>query len=84
VAVTSYDVYVDGIKKAVVSGTITTITGLTPSTNYSFYVIAKDAAINASLSSNTVNGNTGVFVPDTQVPIEPTNLISTNTTSSKV
>lgn len=84
VAVTSYDVYVNGIKKTVASGTTTTITGLTPSTNYSFYVIAKDAAINASLPSNTVNGTTGIFVPDTQVPTEPTNLVSTNTTSSKV
>jgi endonuclease I/chitodextrinase len=84
VAVTSYDVYANGIKKTAVSGTSATITGLIASTNYSFYVIAKDAATNASPASNTVNGSTSVFVPDTQVPAEPTNLISTSTTSSKV
>jgi endonuclease I/chitodextrinase len=84
VAVTSYDVYANGIKKTAVSGTSATITGLIASTNYSFYVIAKDAATNASPASNTVNGSTSVFVPDTQVPTEPTNLISTSTTSSKV
>jgi chitodextrinase len=84
VAVTSYDIYVDGIKKTAVSGTTATISGLTPSTNYSFYVISKDAAVNGSLPSNTVNGSTGVYVPDTQAPTAPTNLVSTNTTSTKV
>lgn len=58
VAVTSYDVYMNGSLKSNVTSTSTTITGLNPSTNYSFYVKAKDAAGNASANSATVSGTT--------------------------
>jgi hypothetical protein len=58
VGVTGYDVYQNGAFKANVAGTTYTVTGLTPSTAYSFYVRAKDAAGNASGNSNTVNVTT--------------------------
>ncbi|MCW3162652.1 endonuclease [Chryseobacterium oryctis] len=52
IAVTSYEIYANGILKATVSGTSTTVTGLAPLTQYTFYVIAKDAAGNSSPQSN--------------------------------
>ena len=58
VAVTSYDVYMNGNLKSNVTSTSTTVTGLNPSTTYSFYVKAKDAAGNASANSATVSGTT--------------------------
>ncbi|RYZ18837.1 MAG: hypothetical protein EOP49_49135, partial [Sphingobacteriales bacterium] len=66
-----YDVYRDGIKinGNLVNTTTYTATGLTALTNYSFYVVAKDAAGNVSPGSNTVLINT----PDTQAPGAPGN-----------
>jgi len=58
VGVTGYDVYQDGTNVSTVTGTSTSISGLTANTNYSFYVIAKDAAGNSSTASNTVNATT--------------------------
>nr|WP_300564813.1 GEVED domain-containing protein [Flavobacterium sp.] len=58
VAVTGYDVFMDGSLKTSVSGTSASISGLTASTTYAFYVIAKDAAGNNSTASNTVNVTT--------------------------
>ncbi|MGL6129287.1 endonuclease, partial [Chryseobacterium artocarpi] len=56
IGVTSYLVYANGVLKATVSGstTSTTVTGLSPLTQYTFYVIAKDAAGNSSPQSNNV------------------------------
>lgn len=84
VAVTSYDIYMNGVLKTSVSGLTATITGLLASTTYSFYVIAKDAAINASPASNSVNGTTTVVVPDTQNPTAATSVAVTSTTSTTV
>jgi endonuclease I len=53
-AVTGYDVYANSVLKTTASGLSATITGLTASTSYSIYVKAKDAAGNASASSNTI------------------------------
>lgn len=58
VGVTGYDVYQNGTFKADVTGTTYTVTGLTASTAYTFYVRAKDAAGNASTNSNTVSVTT--------------------------
>lgn len=60
IGVASYEIYVDGILKTTVSGSVTsaTVTGLAANTTYSFYIIAKDAAGNASPASNTVQGTT--------------------------
>lgn len=58
VAVTGYDVYANSVLRTTVSGVTATITGLTASTAYSIYVKAKDAAGNASASSNTISVTT--------------------------
>ncbi len=58
VGVTGYDVYQNGVFRANTATTSYAVTGLTASTAYSFYVIAKDAAGNASTASNTVNVTT--------------------------
>lgn len=65
VAVTSYDVYMNGSLKSNVTSTSTTVTGLNHSTTYSFYVKAKDAAGNASANSSTVSAatNAGTTTP---------------------
>ncbi|MNQ67531.1 Extracellular ribonuclease precursor [compost metagenome] len=58
VAVTGYDIYANSVLKTTVSSTTATITGLTASTSYSIYAKAKDAAGNASTSSNTISVTT--------------------------
>ncbi|QIY91042.1 endonuclease [Chryseobacterium gallinarum] len=60
VGVTSYQVYANGVLKSTVSGatTSTSVTGLSPLTSYSFYVIARDASGNASPQSNIATGTT--------------------------
>jgi len=77
VAVSGYDVYQNNVK--INASNITTnsynVTGLTPSTLYSFYIVAKDAAGNTSTSS-TINATTGA--PDTQAPTAPANLAASN------
>ena len=86
VAVTSYEIYLNGVLKTSVSSSnlTATITGLTASTTYSFYVIAKDAAVNSSPASNSVNGTTTIVIPDTEIPTAPTNLAVTGSSSSTV
>lgn len=58
--VASYLVYANGALKATVSGTTTStiVTGLSPLTTYTFYVIAKDAAGNSSPQSTTATETT--------------------------
>ena len=58
IAVTGYDIYMNGSLKVTVTSTSTTITGLTSGTTYSFYVKAKDAAGNYSSNSSTINATT--------------------------
>lgn len=58
VGVIGYDIYANSVLKTTVSGTTATINGLTASTTYSIYVKAKDAAGNASASSNTISVTT--------------------------
>lgn len=86
IAVTSYDIYMNGVFKTSVSSSnlTATITGLSASTAYSFYVIAKDAAVNSSPASNTVNGTTTIVIPDSEIPTAPTNLAVTGSSSSTV
>ena len=78
VAVTSYDVYKDGVFLINVAGSAYTAVGLTPNTAYSFYVRAKDAAGNASANSNTVN----IATTDTIAPTAPTLSASGTTINS--
>lgn len=58
IGVAGYDIYKDGAFYMTVTGTTATVSGLNPSTTYNFYVIAKDAAGNASTASNTAPGTT--------------------------
>lgn len=58
IGVVAYDVYKDGSFYTTVTGTTATVSGLNPSTTYNFYVIAKDAAGNASTASNTASATT--------------------------
>ena len=83
VAVTSYDVYMNGSLKSNVTSTSTTITGLNPSTNYSFYVKAKDAAGNTSANSSTVSATTNAgTTPPTNCVNETFETIPTSSASS--
>ncbi|MET9495929.1 carbohydrate binding domain-containing protein [Streptomyces sp. NPDC006552] len=56
--VTGYDIYAGGNKLLTVSGTSATVSGLTPSTAYTFTVKAHDAAGNTSPASNAVSVTT--------------------------
>ena len=58
IMVATYDIYLDGTLKTSSSSNSITVTGLNPSTTYSFYVKAKDAAGNTSNQSNTTTGTT--------------------------
>ena len=58
VAVTGYDLYVNGTLKSTETGLTATVSGLNPSTTYSFYLIARDAERNSSPASTTVDGTT--------------------------
>ena len=64
VAVTSYDIYVDGVNTFNTANTSFTVTSLSANTNYCFTVKAKDAANNMSSFSNqdcemTTNNGSG-------------------------
>ncbi|OWK73054.1 endonuclease I [Flavobacteriaceae bacterium JJC] len=58
IAVTGYDIYVNGVYKSTVSTNSGTVTGLAASTTYSFYVVARDSAGNKSANSTAVDGTT--------------------------
>jgi PQQ-dependent dehydrogenase (s-GDH family) len=83
VGVTGYDVYQDNVKINTLPVTVTnySVSGLTPSTTYAFYVVAFDAAGNTSANSNTINVTTA-SPPDTIAPTGPTNLVASGITSS--
>lgn len=58
VGVTAYDVYSGSSRVLSVSGTSATVSGLSPSTGYTFSVRARDAAGNVSGASNAVSVTT--------------------------
>lgn len=58
VGIAGYSVYVNNVFKQTVTETTAVITGLTPSTTYSFYIIAKDTSNNSSAQSTSVSGST--------------------------
>ncbi|QKX05238.1 T9SS type A sorting domain-containing protein [Aquimarina sp. TRL1] len=82
VGVTGYDVYQGNTMVSSVSGTSTTVNGLTPSTTYSFKVKAKDAAGNTSAFSNTVSATTqgGDTTCDAVTGVKATNITKTAAT----
>ncbi|WP_236725122.1 fibronectin type III domain-containing protein [Amycolatopsis orientalis] len=83
VGVTGYDVYNGTTLAKSVTGTTATIDGLTAGTEYSFTVVAKDAAGNASTPSAAVTVRTQA-APDTVAPGVPGNVRSTGTTETTV
>lgn len=58
IAVTSYDIYMDGAFNSNSTTTTATVTNLTPETTYSFTVLAKDASNNTSDQSTPADGTT--------------------------
>ncbi|MDQ0595572.1 endonuclease I/chitodextrinase [Chryseobacterium ginsenosidimutans] len=58
IGVTGYSIYVNGVLYSTVSGTTATVSGLNPSTSYTFYVIANDASGNISAQSNVATETT--------------------------
>ncbi len=58
VAVTGYDVYMNGSLKTTTKELTTVVTGLVASTTYNFYIITRDDARNSSVASANVEGTT--------------------------
>lgn len=84
VGVAGYDVFKDGVFLGSATITELAVTGLTASTTYSFTVKAKDAAGNVSAASDAVEVTTLPASPDITAPTAPTDLVSSNLTSSGV
>ena len=79
VGVTSYDIYVNGNLEVATSTTSITISNLLPDSNYSFAVLAKDIANNASQLSTPLDTKT---LKDIEPPTIPQNLVISNETES--
>ncbi|MCH4830119.1 MULTISPECIES: reprolysin-like metallopeptidase [Flavobacterium] len=82
VGVIGYDVYQGTTLLGSITSKTYNVTGLTPSTTYSFTVKAKDAAGNISIASNVVSVTTLANVIDTTAPTAPILSASGTTTSS--
>ncbi|MBM7770186.1 chitodextrinase [Actinokineospora baliensis] len=83
VGVTAYEVFEGTTTVATTSDTTTTITGLTPNTEHTYTVRAKDSAGNISPASAPLNVRTQP-APDTTAPTAPSNLRSTGTTPTSI
>ncbi len=81
VGITGYEVYQNGILKTTTTATSLAVSGLSASTGYSFYVVAKDTSSNMSAASNTVNLTT--LYSDTIAPTAST-LSASGITSSSI
>ncbi|WP_430927354.1 endonuclease [Polaribacter marinivivus] len=79
VGITSYDIYVNGNLEVATSTTSITISNLLPYSNYSFAVLAKDIANNASQLSTPLDTKT---LKDEEPPTIPQNLVISNETES--
>lgn len=79
VAVSSYDVFVDGVLFTNATNTTLTINQLNSDTNYSFTVLAKDIVNNSSTQSNSINAST---LKDTEAPSVPNSIIISNETTT--
>ncbi len=75
VAVSGYNVYVDGSLKKQTNTTTAQITNLSPGTNYAIQIEAKDQYNNKSAKSTAINSAT---TTDTTAPSVPTNLVANN------
>lgn len=81
IGVAGYIVYQNGVLKTNTTSTSLAVSGLSASTAYSFYVVAKDTAGNLSATSNTVNAIT-LSAADTSAPSASTLSASGITTSN--
>ncbi|MEW7277132.1 fibronectin type III domain-containing protein [Aquimarina sp. 2201CG1-2-11] len=85
VGVTGYDIYQGDTMITTITGTRYQVMGLTPGTEYSFRIKAKDAAGNESEFSNTA---TAATLPDdntdTEAPTEPSRLVAANETQTTI
>jgi chitodextrinase len=72
--VKNYDVLVDGVVRATVTGTSATISGLSPSTEYDVTVRARDNANNVSAQSSVLAVTTSAPSGDVTAPTVPTGL----------
>ena len=79
IAVTNYDVFVDGNLTSNTTNTSVSLLNLNSNTTYSITVLAKDAADNESPLSNTITPTT---LEDTQAPSTPTNVVISNETDT--
>jgi chitodextrinase len=85
VGVLGYRIYRNGGQVGTSSSTSFTDTGLTPSTSYSYSVVAYDAAGNSSSTSPSAIVTTPAgSQPDTQAPTAPSTLTAIATSSSSV
>ncbi|MCG5219400.1 glycosyl hydrolase family 18 protein [Streptosporangium soli] len=82
--ITGYLVYNGATLATTVTGTAATVTGLSPKTEYTFTVKAKDRKNTLSPASTALKVTTNDPAEDTQPPTVPANLRSTGTTSATV
>jgi chitodextrinase/glycosidase len=82
VGVTGYNVYRNGAYVATVTSPSYTFSGLVAGTTYSVTVLAYDAAKNRSKLSAPLSVSTSLTGGDTLAPTTPTNLVSSNVTTS--
>ena len=83
VAVTGYRIFRNGSQVGTTSSTAFTDTGLSPTTVYTYSVVAFDAAGNTSAPSGSATATTDT-PPDTQAPTAPTSLTATATSFSTI
>lgn len=83
VGVTGYRIFRNGSQVATTSGTTYTDGGLSPSTVYTYSVVAFDAAGNSSAPSGSASTTTQ-SPPDTQAPTTPTGLSATAVSFSSI
>ncbi len=79
VAVTKYEVYVNGNLNGNTTNTNYTILGLNSNTTYAITVLAKDIANNKSAESTAINGTTTI---DNEAPTVPADITITNQTGN--
>jgi chitodextrinase len=84
VAVTGYRVYRGGASIGTTSQLSFTDSGLAPSTQYTYTVLAYDAAGNESAQTAGVNVTTQAGSGDTTAPTVPTNLQGTGTSTTRI
>ena len=80
IGVTGYNVYQNGVLKTTTTATSLAVAGLNASTTYNFYIVAKDAAGNLSVASNTMNVTT--LAPADTTPPTTSSLSASGTTTS--